>query len=200
MDPLFSKKEILLSGWHKTKEHFWFLFGTFVFILLITAAVSKSEILSVIVGIFSSISIITVAVIVATDDTPSIKDIFAKYSNYKMFLNYIIASVIQGIIVLAGLFLLIVPGIYLSIRLQFYKFLIVDKGDIGPIMALKESWRMTENHTWNLFLFTLLIILLNIVGAMLFGIGLFVTVPVSIVGYALLYRKLLAQVSLAKRI
>ena len=34
--------------------------------------------------------------------------------------TYLIASIIMGIAVAIGIFLLIVPGIYLAIRLQFY--------------------------------------------------------------------------------
>ena len=114
-------------------------------------------------------------------------------------MNYLISAILAGVIVLAGLLLLVVPGIYLAIRLQYYKFLIVDKENISPVMALKESWRMTEGHTWNLFLFMLLIILINFIGAMLLGIGLFVSVPVSLIAYAFLYRKLLVGLSLVTK-
>ena len=77
--------------------------------------------------------------------------------------------------------------------IQFYKFLIVDKGDIGPIESLKESWKMTKGYAWNLFLFLILIALLNILGVILFGVGLFVTIPISLLSYAILYRKLHAR-------
>ena len=196
MDTLFSKKEIISFGWNKTKEHFWFLFGMLVLVLLATGASNFIPILPLIVGIFASISIITVTLIIADGGTPHSKELFSKYGNYKIFLNYLIASIIAGVAILIGLFLLVLPGIYFAIRLQFYKFLIVDKEDIGPIMALKESWRMTDNHAWNLFLFLILIALLNILGAILLGIGLFVTVPISMIAYALLYRKLLVGLSL----
>ena len=111
----------------------------------------------------------------------------------KIFVNYIIASIATGVVVIVGLILLVIPGIYLAIRLQFYKFLIVDKGDIGPIESLKESWKMTKGYAWNLFLFLILIALLNILGVILFGVGLFVTIPISLLSYAILYRKLHAR-------
>lgn len=195
---LFSKKELLQSGWAKTKEHFWLLALVLIFVFLVTSATSYWWGLAMVVGIFLSISVITLSLDIADGRTPPFVDIFRKYQHWKIFVNYLISSILGGAIVLIGLLLLVVPGIYFAIRLQYYKFLIVDKEDIGPVMALKESWRMTEGHTWNLFLFMLLIILINFIGAILFGIGLFVSVPVSLIAYALLYRKLLRNISLAK--
>ncbi len=56
--------------------------------------------------------------------------------------------------VAVGLMLLIVPGIYLGLKYQFYGYAIADKG-IGPIDALKESDRMTEGAKQNLLIFWL---------------------------------------------
>ena len=193
MDTLFSKKELLHAGWVKTKEHFWFLFGMLVLVLLVTGASNNYTLIAIIVAVFASISVITASLTIVDGGIPSFKGLFSKYSNYKIFLNYIIASIAMGAAVLVGLILFVIPGIYLAIRLQFYKFLIVDKGDISPINALKESWKMTEGHTWNLFLFLVLVALLNIVGAILLGIGLFVTIPITLLSYAMLYRKLHAR-------
>ena len=180
-------------GRNKTKEYFWFLFGMLVLVLLVTGASNIHPIVTVIVGVFVSISIITTSLTIADGGTPSFKGLFSKYGNYKIFVNYIIASIATGVVVIVGLILLVIPGIYLAIRLQFYKFLIVDKGDIGPIESLKESWKMTKGYAWNLFLFLILIALLNILGVILFGVGLFVTIPISLLSYAILYRKLHAR-------
>ena len=198
-DTLFSKKELLQSGWAKTKEHFWLLLSVLMFVLLITWATGYWWALSIVVSIFLSISIVTLSIDIADGRIPVFTDIFRKYRHWKIFVNYLISAILAGVIVLAGLLLIVVPGIYLAIRLQYYKFLIVDKENISPVMALKESWRMTEGHTWNLFLFMLLIILINFIGAMLLGIGLFVSVPVSLIAYAFLYRKLLVGLSLVTK-
>lgn len=197
MDTLFSKKDLLKSGWAKTKENFWFLFLLLVAVLVISGATSGFPPVGIIVGIFMSISIITISLIITDGGKPTFNDTFKKYSHWKVFVNYLLSSLLNVVIVLVGLILLVIPGIYFALRLQFYKFLIVDKEDIGPVMAIKESWKMTQGHTWNLFLFTLLIILLNFVGLLALGVGLFVTVPVSFLAYAMLYKKLLGNISLA---
>jgi len=194
---LFSKKEVLQGAWQRVKGHFWFIFLVMVGVLVVTGAASTLPPLSIIVGIFVSVSVLTLALMIADGVSPTFQDLFRKYHDWRLFLNYFLSSLISMVIIGAGLILLIVPGIYFALRLQFYKYLIVDKEDIGPWMAIKESWRMTKGHAWNLFLLTLLIILINIVGFLLLGVGLFVSVPVSVVTYALVYRKLLQNISLA---
>jgi len=45
----------------------------------------------------------------------------------------------------------------------------------------------------DLFLFNLLLILINLLGAICLLIGLFVTIPTTMVAWAFVYRRLLAQ-------
>jgi len=69
--------------------------------------------------------------------------------------NYIIGYVLYVLAILAGLILLIIPGIYIAIRFQFVPNLLVDKK-----MKFKEAFalstKMTENIKWKLFGFGLL--------------------------------------------
>ena len=106
-------------------------------------------------------------------------------------LRMIGASILYGLIVLAGFVLLVIPGIYLALRLQFYSYYIIDK-DAGAIDSLKMSWKVTEGNMINIFLFMLLLVALNILGAIVLLVGLLVTIPVSFVAVTLLYRKLSA--------
>jgi uncharacterized membrane protein len=104
-------------------------------------------------------------------------------------LRMIGATLVYAIIVTVGLILLIVPGIYLAIRLQFYSYYIVDK-NTGAIDSLRMSWKLTEGNMINIFLFMLILLGLNILGALALLVGLLVTVPVSFIAVTLLYRKL----------
>ncbi|GAA0703425.1 hypothetical protein GCM10009104_36180 [Marinobacterium maritimum] len=49
-----------------------------------------------------------------------------------------------------GLVLLIVPGIYIGIRLAFAEFYCVMEG-MGPVESLKASWEKTADFFWPLF-------------------------------------------------
>jgi uncharacterized membrane protein len=102
-----------------------------------------------------------------------------------------VSSILYGLIVGVGFILLVVPGIYLALRLQFYSFYVVDK-NAGITDSLKMSWEATKGNTLNIFLFVLILIALNILGAIALLVGLLVTIPVSFIAVALLYRKLSA--------
>lgn len=102
------------------------------------------------------------------------------------------ASILYGLMILVGFVILIIPGIYLAIKLQFYSFLIVDK-NAGVVGSLKKSWALTQGASLKLFLFTLAIIILNIVGAIVLLVGLLVTIPTTTMASVYVYRKLLSQ-------
>ncbi|MCL5113907.1 MAG: hypothetical protein M1372_01930 [Patescibacteria group bacterium] len=114
------------------------------------------------------------------------------YSLYRLTLRFIGASILYGLIVMVGFILLIIPGIIWAIKFQFYSFLIVDKG-VGVMDSLKQSSAMTEGVKVDLFLFGLLLVVINIIGAVALGIGLFVTIPTTIMATVFVYRKLLSQ-------
>ena len=93
-------------------------------------------------------------------------------------------------IVLSGIILLIIPGIIWSVKYSFVGYFIVDKG-LGPIEALKESSLITNGAKQDLFLFWSLISVVNFLGVLAFFIGLFVTIPITVVAIGFVYRKLL---------
>ena len=73
--------------------------------------------------------------------------------------------------------------------MSFATYLVVDRG-AGPIEAIKESWRITKGHKWQLFLLMLTLILLNIAGIIAFVIGVLVTIPVTWLAVTHAYRAL----------
>lgn len=87
---------------------------------------------------------------------------------------------------------MIVPGIILGIKFWFFDYFIMDK-KVGPIEALKRSAELTSGVKWKLFLFFLALTGINILGALLLLIGLFLTIPTTMMAAAFVYRKLLAQ-------
>jgi hypothetical protein len=110
-------------------------------------------------------------------------------SSFSLVLPFLAASILYTLIVMAGFILLIVPGVILGIKFSLFPYFIVDER-LGPIEALKASASATSGAKIDLFLFGFLIGLINIGGAMALLIGLFVTIPVSMVAYASVYRKL----------
>lgn len=119
-------------------------------------------------------------------ESAKLEDLFV---HYKLFWKFLAGSILYGLIVVSGLFLLIVPGIIWAIKFQFYSYLIVDK-NLGPIEALRQSSNMTQGKKWQILKFDLVIGLLNILGILALIVGLLITIPVTTLGFTLLYRKL----------
>jgi hypothetical protein len=108
-----------------------------------------------------------------------IEDLF---KNYRLFPNFLAATIIYGFMVAIGFIFLIVPGIYLALKYMFYGYLIVDKG-LGPIEALRESGRMTQGAKKNLIVYWLTLWCGMIVIMLI--LGLFVAAPAGYIAAAI---------------
>lgn len=182
----FTNGEAIRYGFEHTKKHFWFLAGLFLLIILISAGFGRVHGLSFVVSLFTSISVIAIALEIHAGRTVSIKHF---YSKYHTILEYLVATILYCLMVIGGFILLIIPGIYFAIKYQFYKFLVIDK-EMKPIEALKESAKMTEGHMWQLFGLFWIIIGINILGLLALGVGLFLTVPTTLLAYTFVYKRL----------
>ena len=84
---------------------------------------------------------------------------------------------------------MIIPGVYLGVAYLFATYLVVDRRlDFWPAMELS---RHTVNPRWfHYFAFMQLLALLNLAGALLLGLGLLVTIPVSFCAVTVAYADL----------
>jgi hypothetical protein len=107
--------------------------------------------------------------------TPAFRDFFA---GFHFFLPLLLLSLITSILIAIGLALLIIPGIYLIVAYLFAACLVIDRRlDFWPAMELS---RRTVNPMWfGIFTFTVLLAVVNMLGALLLGLGLLVTVPLT---------------------
>ncbi len=104
-----------------------------------------------------------------------------------LILHYILGSIIMGVVFLVGLFFLIIPGIYLAIRLQFYTYILLEQKECNCMKALSKSWAMTEGHVLNLFSLGILSFFIIILGVIVFLIGALFAIPFTILMLALAY-------------
>lgn len=200
----FFKGEAIQFGWSTMKHNLGFFIG-----LLIAAGLfiytpeiigwlieERAPVVSIIFSVASSVLelIIGMGLIrIALKFTDKIEASFGDlFSCLPLFFKYLFSSILYGLIVFAGIILLIIPGIIWGIKFQFYSYFIVDKG-LGPIESLKRSSLITKGVKWNLFLFGLLLAGINLLGVLALFIGLFATIPTSMVATAFVYRKLLIQ-------
>lgn len=82
----------------------------------------------------------------------------------------LIASVVMTIAIVVGGVVLIVPGVILSFAFSFVSILIADRGT-DPLVAIRESVRLTRGRKWSLFLLTLLATLVVLAGVLALIVG-----------------------------
>ncbi|MEJ7778195.1 MAG: DUF975 family protein [Daejeonella sp.] len=83
--------------------------------------------------------------------------------------------------------LIAIPIIFFTIRLCFVVCFIVDQ-ESGSSESISQSWTLTQGHFWFVFVLFLVMLGLNILGAMAFLIGLLFTVPFSSLILIIAYR------------
>lgn len=114
----------------------------------------------------------------------TLSDIFGAFS--RNYLHAVGAGLLTAIVVLAGLLLLIVPGLYLLVKLSFVEYLVVDR-KMGTIEAMKESWRMTDGREGTLFALLAMSVLIFLGGLLLCIVGVIPALIWISAAYAVLY-------------
>lgn len=106
-----------------------------------------------------------------------IHDALPSFREFFMFLGVsILTSLIYGV----GFILLVIPGIYLMSRLVFSNIVYIDQ-HTSVTDALKTSWRLTKGSIlWTSILVIISFVLLMLVGAAFFRIGLYITMPIAL--------------------
>lgn len=111
-------------------------------------------------------------------------------SSFDVLLPFFVAAILFSIMITIGFVLLIVPGIVLAVVFGFYGWLLVDGQEKEALAALSGSARITRGERLHLFGFGLVLLLFNVIGLLLFVVGVFVTSAVSILAAAHVYRRL----------
>jgi len=106
-------------------------------------------------------------------------------------LTWLFAGLIFTVAFIVGFALLIIPGFYIAIRLQFFYASIVEE-DTGVVSSLKRSWEITKGQEVPLLLLLLVEIALVLLGLMFFLIGIFITIPLVGLMNCYVFRKLTA--------
>jgi uncharacterized membrane protein len=206
--PVLSISDCIRFGWETFKTRPWILIGAFLLTMIIPSIPgilfpgpevvpdalpqppSTPELLaslvSIVLSIFATLGATTFA-LRAHDDIAGVQ--IGDLWNPQPFWRFLGAEVLLGIIVFFGFLLLIVPGIIAAVGLGFAPFLVIDRGK-WPIEAIKESWRITTGHKWQLFLLGLAIVGINILGLLALVVGLLVSIPVSWLAITHAYRTL----------
>lgn len=200
MKSKFSISEVCCTSWRQTKAQIWVLAGLLIGMTIIsfTLTAFAMPLQTSIVGtiIINVISIIFSCIF----SLGYIKNIFQaldgeepQFSAYgqqaRKIITFFVANLFMLIIVIFGFCLFIIPGFYLGLRLQFFIAFIVEE-DAGIIESLKRSWEITRGQVMSLFWLMLAMSGFLLLGIILLGVGIFVTIPLAYMMLCYVYRKL----------
>ena len=191
------------AGWETFKKRPWFIIGAVVISGLFSMSYSyktssTQEVQAItpalmLIGLaYAAVSIavevlFTRFLLKAHDSVEALK--YMDTLPARPYWKFIGGKIAVGVIVAIGFILLIVPGIIAALAFLFTPYLIVER-KLWPIEAMKESARITKGHRWQLFLLSLALLGLNILGVLALVVGLLVTIPVSMLAMVHAYRTL----------
>jgi len=195
-----SINDLIRTGWETFRARPWLLLGALLIVWVFSVIpgmlnnlwednafmVFVTTVVFMIPQLILGMGFIRIVLDLLSGKPTGIQELF---SQYPLFIRFLLGSLLYNIIVFLGLILLIIPGIYLGIRLQFFSYFIVDKG-MGPVESIKASFELTRGHELDLFLLGIVAMILNILGALALMLGLLVSIPVTMLALGQAYRDL----------
>ncbi len=189
---------VLKQGFHLWKQR-W---GSWILALLLTIAlpllphfaskfVSEDATLSLLIfmligfvlSIIADMGFTTLVLKAVRGESWDISDYFSKLH---LFPSYFVAWVLYQLSVGLGLVLLLIPGIFMAVRLSLYRFCVLDQGVPG-LEALKTSNALVKGCSWRLLGFWALSLFLIILSVFALILGAFVMIPIINLAWASIY-------------
>jgi uncharacterized membrane protein len=106
---------------------------------------------------------------------------------------YLVASVCYLVGVNLGLVVFVVPGVIFGLIFQFYGYVIAEHPDISATTALRRSAEITKGARLRLLGLALVLLFVNLTGAVICIVGLVVTYAITATTLAHTYRTLTGQ-------
>ncbi len=204
MSQTIQVSDIFRPSWRLCKSQIWILAGLLIGYMLIsfTLSVFMTPLNKSLSGVIVSQVINWVISVIfslgyAKNMLQTIDGEEPQFSAYLQpigkIINMIIATVLVCFAVVVGFVLLIIPGFYFLIRLQFVSLYILEE-DAGSIEAIQKSWRLTQGKMGFLVMLLLTQLLLVVIGVCLLGVGLLVTLPLCNMLCCYTFRELIKPV------
>ncbi|OZD05090.1 hypothetical protein CH275_11995 [Rhodococcus sp. 06-235-1A] len=145
-----------------------------------------SLIFSVIVGV---VALLIQAALVrgALHEVDGIKPAFGSFFQFNNVFAIVVAGILVGIATGIGYILLVIPGLVITFFTWWTFQFVIDRGD-EPIPAIKASAQAIASNGGTIFVLALALFGLNIVGVIPVGLGLLVTIPITIIAGTYAYR------------
>lgn len=114
------------------------------------------------------------------------------FHGFQVLVPLMLVGLLSGLFTIIGFAFLIIPGIYLAVAYKWASYIAVfENKETWP--ALELSRKLISKNWWGFFGLAVLLGLLNIGGALLLGLGLLVTIPVTFIAFYISYEKVIYQ-------
>ena len=112
---------------------------------------------------------------------------------YRYFLPLLMLATLVSLITLVGFALLVLPGIYFALSYSFAPYLLMAK-NMGIWESMETSRKAVTKNFWRFFGLSLILAIVNIVGALLLLIPLFWLIPISVIAFGEVYNHIFRDV------
>lgn len=126
--------------------------------------------LAILVGGPLSLGILAANLKVTRGHAPAWSDLGLGFRRYG---QAVLVTLLVFLIIMAGFILLVIPGIYLSVRMFYAPYRFVHDG-VDAAEAIKASWNDARGRWWHTFGMGLMAIPVLLAGLLALGVGVFV--------------------------
>lgn len=116
----------------------------------------------------------------------SIRNLVSTFNSEEYF-PIVISMFLRNLYIFLWTFLLIIPGIVKYYEYRFVPYILAEKNNLSPNEVIKKSREITSGHKMGMFILDLSFLGWYFLGALLFGVGVFLVDPYVEATYAKLY-------------
>jgi uncharacterized membrane protein len=191
----FSVRALLTTAWNLFTRHWPVVAGATAATIVAQALPSFfaqgmwliPDLIGLLIGAFFVPGLMRILLTTVDGGTPQFASLVAEGHAY---VQTLFALLLTTLAIAIGFILLILPGIYVSMRLMFVFPLVIDQR-LGAIEAMQKSWSLTGGDVLHLLKLWIAVAGLIVAGALLLFIGIFVTAPVALLLLVLAYRQIM---------
>ena len=164
-------------------------FSVFSSVIGSSAGSTLVSLVGFLISVLLALGLVRVSLALTRGEEPKVSMLF-ETTHYG---TYLVASILFGIGAFISVFAFIVGLVVFATFFSFYGFVVVDQDERNPVDALKRSAKLVAGHFWSVLGLAIVLVLINIVGLMLLGIGMLVTYGITVIAWAYAYRALSGQ-------
>ena len=115
------------------------------------------------------------------------------FAGFRFWIPTAVISVLTQVLIAIGLIALVVPGIYLAVSYLFAIQMGIF-GGLDPWAAMEWSRKLITRNWWRFFGLLLVLVVFNVLGLLLVGIGLLFTIPLTFLVLYAVFEELTREV------